>query len=349
MEGIFACQGRKLPIPSRKTHPNFKVDEFLRHLQLIFRYAWLPGRDLSGDEQTMGFKGQHADKLQINYKKEGDGFQADCLADDGYTFTFYLRNQPAPKKYVDLGFSPLHSRVMALYGCLLEEYHMIRFDNLYMSAKFCLGSFQHRKKVMVEGVTRTYQRGLPKEVIQHDIKNRKDLPNVKGTVKAAVLENCPPLNASPLVAVSVYDQKGVHFLSTCVQQIKWIEKKRMVWDKNSSTMKEGRFLRLSVNDSYNMNMNNVDIADQLRGNYRSDRWMRKLKWWWALFFWGHNTMLVNAYVSYKTFMVNKGKTPLSHYEFHKMVVLAKVSPTEYSAEKQKESIAVQQRDHRFRT
>ena len=126
-----------------------------------------------------------------------------------------------------------------------------------MSAKFCLGSFQHPKKVMVEGVTRTNQRGLPKEVIQHDIKNRKDLPNVKGTVKAAVIESCPPLNASHLVAVSVYDQKGVHFLSTCVQQIKWIEKTRMVWDKSSSTVKKGRFLRLSVNDSYNMTMNNA--------------------------------------------------------------------------------------------
>ncbi len=119
---------------------------------------------------------------------------------------------------------------------------------------------------MVEGVTRTNQRGLPKEVIQHDIKNRKDLSNVKGTVKAAVLEKCPPLNASPLVAVSVYDQKGVHFLSTCVQQIKWIEKTRMVWDRSSCTMKEGRFLRLSVNDLYNLNMNNDDIADQLRGH-----------------------------------------------------------------------------------
>ena len=60
-------------------------------------------------------------------------------------------------------------------------------------------------------------------------------------------------------------------------------------------------------------------------------------------------MLVNAYVSYKTFIVNKGKTLLSHNEFRKMVVLAKVSPTEYGADKQKESIAVQRGDHRFRT
>jgi hypothetical protein len=40
---------------------------------------------------------------------------------------------------------------------------------------------------MVEGVTRTNQRGLPREVIQHDVKNPKDIMKVKGTVKVAVL------------------------------------------------------------------------------------------------------------------------------------------------------------------
>ena len=63
----------------------------------------MPVRDLSTYEQTMGFKGQHADKLRITYKKEGDGFQYDCIADNGYTFTFYFRNQPMPKKWLDKG------------------------------------------------------------------------------------------------------------------------------------------------------------------------------------------------------------------------------------------------------
>ena len=285
-KACFAAQDPKIPIPSHKTHPNFKVDEYFRHLQLIFRYAWLPGRDLSGDEQTMGFKGRHRDKLRISYKKEGDGFQCDCLADDGYTFTFYFRNQPAPKKYIDMGYSPLHARCFALFDCLMDKYHQVRFDNLYMSAKFCLGSFQHAKQVMVEGVTRTNQRGLPREVIQHDVKNPKDIMKVKGTVKVAVLENCGPLNASPLVAASVYDNKGVHFLSTCVEKVEWVEKTRMVWDRSSEIVREGTFLCLSVNDSYNMNMNNVDIADQLRNQYRPDKWMRKQKWWWSMFFGG---------------------------------------------------------------
>ena len=88
-------------------------------------------------------------------KKEGDGFQADCICDEGYTFTFYFRNQPAPKKYLDMGFSPLHSRCMALYDCFMDKYHIVRFDNLYMSGKFSLGSLVHPRKVQTEGVTRT--------------------------------------------------------------------------------------------------------------------------------------------------------------------------------------------------
>ena len=72
---------------------------------------------------------------------------------------------------------------------------------------------------------------------------------VKGTVKVAVLENCGPLNASPLVAASVYDNKGVHFLSTCVEKVEWEEKTRMVWDRSSEIVREGTFLHLSVNDS----------------------------------------------------------------------------------------------------
>lgn len=72
------------------------------------------------------------------------------------------------------------------------------------------------------------------------------------------------------------EQNGVHFLSTCAHMIDWIEKCREIWDKSSSTMRLGRFLRLrlTINDSYNLNMINVDIGDQLRGNYRPAHWMQ---------------------------------------------------------------------------
>jgi len=48
------------------------------------------GRSVSCDEQTIGFQGRHQDKQRISYKKEGDGFQADCICENGYTYTFYF-------------------------------------------------------------------------------------------------------------------------------------------------------------------------------------------------------------------------------------------------------------------
>ena len=61
---------------------------------------------ISGDEQDIGFKGKYPDKQRVTFKKEGDRFLVDALCDDGFTLTFYFRNMPAPRKWVDQGFSP---------------------------------------------------------------------------------------------------------------------------------------------------------------------------------------------------------------------------------------------------
>ena len=196
-------------------------------------------------------------------------------------------------------------------------------------------------------MTRTSQRGLTPHVIQHEVKSsKKEIAKAKGTVKATVLEGCDPLHSCPLVAASVYDAKGVHFLLTCVEKIDWVEKTRKTWDRESSTMRLVRFLRLTINDAYNNKMNNVDITDQLRGSYRPDRWMRKQWWFWSMFFWGHGTLLVNVYVAFNRFREMMGALPLSHYEFRKAVVLAKICPDKYGAMKQPRSIAFQRGDHR---
>jgi len=65
--------------------------------------AWLLGEKDSVDEQTIGFRGRHEDKLRITYKKEGDGFQCDALCDDGFTYSFYFRNELPPTDYPLLG------------------------------------------------------------------------------------------------------------------------------------------------------------------------------------------------------------------------------------------------------
>ena len=175
-----------------------------------------------------------------------------------------------------------------------------------MDAKFALRAFQHEKKVMVEGVTRTGGRGVPQEVMQVEVKTKDLINATKGTVKAAVLEDCPALAGCPLVAASVYDTKPVHFLSMCCDEIKWTEKTRSIWDKESECMRVGKFLRLCINDSYNLHMGDVDISDQLRGSYRPDaKWTRKMKWWHSYYYWGRGTNYVNVYCAYCLFGVKK--------------------------------------------
>jgi hypothetical protein len=79
------------------------------------------------------------------------------------------------------------------------------------------------------------------------------------------------------------------------------------------------FLRTEVTDTYNNGMNNVDIADQIRNTYRIDRWMRKRKWWWSIWMWGVQILLVNAYILYKSAHLQIWKTEkkklLSQYDF----------------------------------
>jgi hypothetical protein len=318
--------------PCRKRQPNYKVDHLLNHMNVVNQSAWLLGEVISVDEQTIGFQGNHKDKLRITYKAEGDGFQCDAMCQDGFTFGFFFRNHPAPKKFTAQGLSPLHSRVMSLFDCLKDKFHRCQMDNLYMSAKFARAAYLHRQKVLIAGVTRKGMRGLPKAVIQEEVKSRRDQLQVRGTVKAAVLEGDP--DCASLVATSVYDTKPVHFLSMVCESICWVSKERQVFCVDTGKVELIRFLRLNINDSYNVDMGHVDVSDQLRNYYRFDHWIRKRKWWWSIAFWGIGVLLVNSYIVYcKVMQANSipKKDWLSQYEFRKAIALAWINGEKYDS------------------
>ena len=107
-------------------------------------------------------------------------------------------------------------------------------------------------------------------------------------------------NLPGLVAVLVYDTNPVHFLSMCCNSIKWFHKTRQVYDPKTQMVCDAHFLRLYVNDYYNYNMNLVYLSDQIRNVYQDGHWVRKYKWRWYIFFWGHFLVLDNAYIVYKT-------------------------------------------------
>ena len=134
------------------------------------------------------------------------------------------------------------------------------------------------------GPTQKSVRGLPSCVLQEEKKTPNEIRAVRGTVKSTVHVGDP--DVPNLVAVSYYDQKPVHFLSTICESIHWIQCQKQVYCSETQQLETLKFLRLNVNNDYNHDMGGVDIADQLRNYYHFDHWMRKRKWWWSIFF-GH--------------------------------------------------------------
>lgn len=328
---FFGVQDPRKEVPSTKTHPNFKIDLFLQHIMKVSIDAWDMGEVLSCDEQDIGFTGRHQDKQRVNYKDEGDGFLTDSLCQDGYTYSFYFRNMPAPKKYLDKGFSPTHSRVLFLFDTLKDKNHVVGLDNLFMSAKLAYGAYTGKNQVKIHGVVRKTHRGVPTCVFQETKKNPNEAALVRGTIKAAVLEGDP--KCPDVCVLSFYDSKDVYLMSTACSTLKWVEKERRVFDKTQQKMVKMKFLRHQMIDDYNNFMNKVDQADQLRNQYRCDHWTRTRKWWWAIWLWGLQVLCVNAYVLYKHAHLyiwkSKKSRLLTHYEFQKLIALHWLDPEQY--------------------
>ena len=165
--------------------------------------------------------------------------------------------------------------------------------------------------------------------MQSEEKNLDKQDSVRGTVKAAVLKNDPV--APNIVAASVYDTKPVHIISSVVDKIEWLTKERQIYDKDSKEYKEIEYLRLNLIEWYNAGMGGVDIADQLRNEYRPDHWMRKRKWWWAIYMWAMGVVHTNAYLLYKKVQLRASnkKTMLSHHAFLQRLAFQLIWPERY--------------------
>ena len=81
-------------------------------------------------------------------------------------------------------------------------------------------------------------------------------------------------------------------------------------------------------------MGGVDIADQLRGVYRIDRFVRNRKWWWSLLFWGIGVLLTNAYKLYISVCADEGVTPIfkEQYKFRTAIAEYWINPDRITKE-----------------
>jgi hypothetical protein len=169
----------------------------------------------------------------------------------------------------------------------------VYMNNLFNSNR--LFSALHAAKYLAHGIICSSNCSIPCGIEQAIELNAKKAKALKGIMTVAWLIHLQKF--LDLLAVCVYDHKPVHLLPTVAESVKWkwLVKKRKEYDQEGNAMKMKGYLWLNVINNYNQNMNQTNITDQLRGQYRPDHWMHHKKWWWAVFIWEIGVAGVNAF------------------------------------------------------
>mmetsp|Transcript_14413 Transcript_14413/g.30257 ORF Transcript_14413/g.30257 Transcript_14413/m.30257 type:complete len:556 (-) Transcript_14413:739-2406(-) len=183
----FGAQDPITSPPPRAECPNYKVHEFFNWLRYIWKKAWDLGPIVSADEQTCTMHGKSQYKTRCGkYKRIGDGIQTDAIADDGYTWDFYFRNEPVNSKWIKKGLSPMHARLLHMFENFRDSFHVVNMYNFFNSVNFTIEAANCKSKVLTQGVLQKSGRGVPRCVMQEEVTG-KAVEKAGGTVKAATL------------------------------------------------------------------------------------------------------------------------------------------------------------------
>lgn len=264
------------------------------------------GRNASIDEQTVGYGGAPPGVTRCGrYKREGNGFQCDALADSdtGYTYSWLWRHDKTPVCH--RGFAPLHQRCLWLQEQLRFKGHCLHQDNLYIGEKYTRATGYRGH--MVGGTCRPNR--MPAEAKIDIGKGEKELEERKGEWKIA---------ATPdgILALTIVDAKAFSLMTSIAGEVSIIQKQRMVWSTALNQKVQIIFPRFSIVDNYNYGMDGDDVADQNRNHYRIDGgWFRNRKPWLALFDWELGIAITNAFILYKAVCRRDGVAAMAHAHF----------------------------------
>ena len=135
----------------------------------------------------------------------------------------------------------------------------------------------------IHGFAQEKGKGVPSCLFQKKETAKIAHAKARCTLKVANLKGDPSIPG--IVALYLYDSKPFYFMSNACEVVKWNKMPRKVWSKEKNRMVEMPFFRLNLIHDYNIGMNAIDLADQIRNTYRWDLFMRKRKWWWSIMMW----------------------------------------------------------------
>ena len=117
-------------------------------------------------------------------------------------------------------------------------------DNLYNSGKFGKIAKMSDKKVLISGVIRKDNRGVPSIIYQEEKKSKSGKIDARNTIKAAVLKGDDVCDN--FIMLSLYDTKPFYYFTTCAKNLKWEKVTRKVWNAKKKRKIECFYLKLNV-------------------------------------------------------------------------------------------------------
>ena len=96
--------------------------------------------------------------------------RCDCIADDGYTYSFYFHNEPVDQKWILMGIIPTGACLMHMWSQLDDMYHKCQMDNLFNLVNLTYKAYSDiLSKVRIHGVTRKGGRGVHPCIHQEEL------------------------------------------------------------------------------------------------------------------------------------------------------------------------------------
>lgn len=67
LKAFFGSVNPLIPTAPTSSHPNWKIYSLLKHCIRVANEGVILGRDISVDEQDIGFQGQHKDRQRVTF------------------------------------------------------------------------------------------------------------------------------------------------------------------------------------------------------------------------------------------------------------------------------------------
>lgn len=276
-----------------------KIGMLLKMMLTKFQDNYVPKRNLAIDETMLRFRGRFAGKQYMPKKPVKWGIKGFSLADssNGYLLNSLLYTGAETLDDTDPQYSTLPQParvVMHLLGPYLCKGHHLFTDRYYSSIP--LAKALHDNHTAFTGTF---------------VRDRVDLPD--------------PIRAGE----TPKEGEVIAFRDSHLMALTWRAKKKKAPVIIVSTECSAQLVTVpsrypgvaaqekpTAVNSYNHNMNGVDISDQYSVSYPFTR--KTIKWWRKVFFWLLDASITNSYILYKELE----QSPKRHIAYRRSIVTA---------------------------